>query len=166
MVEEMCLSGGAVRVDMALLTAPLTGIELKSDRDTLARLPAQMKVYNQVFGRMILIIGPKHLTKALALVPDWWGIFVATMAEDEAVSLEIVRPAGDNPKLSAKAVATLLWRAETLDLLKEHGLDKGFRTKNLRVLRKRLNEGVAGDEIVAAVSRTLSKRPGTWLPTK
>lgn len=163
-VEEMCLDRGTVRVDLALLTAPLLGVELKSDRDTLARLPAQMKHYNAVFGRMVLIVGAKHVEKALALIPEWWTLLIARH-DGDGVTLEIARDGRDNPNLSVKAVSDLLWRDETLALLTSRGLDKGWRTKRVAQLRRRLRENVAADVIVSAVSETLAARAG-WLPSK
>jgi hypothetical protein len=41
-VEEMGVWSGSVRIDIAIINGSLSGYELKSDRDTLDRLPHQL----------------------------------------------------------------------------------------------------------------------------
>src|SRR5689334_9253856 len=76
-LNEMGIRHGAVRADVVVINGRLHGYELKSDVDTLKRLPSQMQEYCAVFERMTLILAGKHLEKALDIVPEWWGIEVA-----------------------------------------------------------------------------------------
>ena len=50
-VEEMGIWSGSVRIDIAVINGELSGFELKSDRDTLERLPNQADLYSRVFDR-------------------------------------------------------------------------------------------------------------------
>jgi len=54
MVEEMGVWSGSVRIDIAIINGALTGYELKSDRDTLERLPRQLA------QRLLLHAGRHH----------------------------------------------------------------------------------------------------------
>src|SRR6185312_2727790 len=70
-VEEMGVWSGAVRVDIAVINGKLWGYELKSDSDTLERLPRQAEIYGKVFDRMTLIVGNRHADRAFKVVPRW-----------------------------------------------------------------------------------------------
>src|SRR5262245_39425246 len=77
LVEEMGIWSGSVRIDIALINGSLSGYELKSDSDTLERLPRQLAIYGRVFDYLHLVVGKRHADKARALLPDWWGVKVA-----------------------------------------------------------------------------------------
>src|SRR6266851_6542601 len=76
-VEEMGVWSGSVRIDVAVINGELTGYELKSDRDTLERLPVQADLYSRVFDRLTLVVARRHAQKARDCIPKWWGIVVA-----------------------------------------------------------------------------------------
>src|ERR1043166_9427743 len=78
-VEDMGVWSGSVRIDLAVINGELSGFELKSDRDTLERLPFQAALYSRVFDRVELIVGSHHAERAAAMVPDWWAVSVASM---------------------------------------------------------------------------------------
>src|SRR4051812_15627734 len=63
-LEEMGVWSGSVRIDVAVINGELNGYELKSDRDTLERLPLQADIYSRVFDRLELVVGQRHATKA------------------------------------------------------------------------------------------------------
>ncbi|HEX2652354.1 MAG TPA: sce7726 family protein, partial [Xanthobacteraceae bacterium] len=81
-VEEMGIWSGSVRIDIAVINGELCGFELKSDRDTLERLPLQSDLYSRVFDRVDLVIGRRHAQKAETYIPEWWGIQIASPADD------------------------------------------------------------------------------------
>ena len=76
-IEELGILHGSSRVDLAVVNGTLHGYELKSDRDDLQRLPEQVAAYITVFDLVTLVVGERHLRRALDLIPDWWGIKVA-----------------------------------------------------------------------------------------
>src|SRR5215212_6095693 len=71
--DELGLRHGAARVDIAVISGLIHGFELKSDYDTLQRLPSQVKIYNSVLDRITLVVGQRYIDKATALIPEWWG---------------------------------------------------------------------------------------------
>src|SRR6266849_4052905 len=75
--DELGVQHGVARIDLAVVNGELHGFELKSDRDTLARLPEQVESYGRVFDRVTLVVGERHVRGAVDLVPDWWGVRVA-----------------------------------------------------------------------------------------
>jgi len=60
-----------------VVNGKLHGYEIKSDADTLKRLPAQAEVYSAVFDLVTIVVGEHHLDTVRAIVPEWWGIVKA-----------------------------------------------------------------------------------------
>lgn len=123
-VEELGLEHGACRVDIAVVNGFLHGYELKSDADTLSRLPFQIDAYSKVLDRATLIAGERHIDAAIGLLPDWWGIKVATRGSRGAIHIETVRPVSNNPAASPVHIAQLLWRDEVIAILEGLGVEK------------------------------------------
>ncbi|MEW6355363.1 MAG: sce7726 family protein [Planctomycetota bacterium] len=139
-LEEVSMGCGAPRLDVLVVNGVLHGFELKSDRDTLKRLPRQASFYSCVLDHMTLVVGPRHLDKAERVVPDWWGITVAQANSCAGLSLSEVRVPQANPTADALAIARLLWRQEALTLLEENGLADGVRSKSRAHIHARLVE--------------------------
>lgn len=159
-VEEMGLWAGSVRVDIAVINDELSGIELKSDRDTLQRLPFQAEVYNRIFDRMELVVGSRHADKATPQVPNWWKITVAT-EKHGAIALETIRLGGRNLAPDPFLIAQLLWKDEALAILEAKGL-KGWRSKRVKFIHQRLASELSLAELSERVRATLKYRDG-WL---
>ncbi|HEX8532885.1 MAG TPA: sce7726 family protein [Allosphingosinicella sp.] len=137
-VEEMGVWAGSARIDVAVINGELAGFELKSDRDTLDRLPMQAEIYSLVFDRVCLVTTERHLRKARDLVPRWWGTYVAS---EDIIGRTVVRrqrASRLNPSRDPFIMAQLLWREEALALLARHGLEAGWRSKTAKALHRRL----------------------------
>ncbi len=160
-VEEMGIWSGTVRIDMAVINGRLTGYELKSDRDTLERLPTQAELYSKVFDEVCLVVGSKHAGRARRIIPRWWGVVVATSSKG-GVALERVRECKPNPAPDPLLVARLLWRDEALAALKDINLDRGYRSKSVAALHERLATSVPFADLSAIVRTALKRRDG-WL---
>jgi hypothetical protein len=72
--DELGLSCGATRVDVAAINGHLTGCEIKGSQDRLDRLPHQVDLYGQVLDFAILVAEPKFVERVADYVPDWWGV--------------------------------------------------------------------------------------------
>lgn len=160
-VEEMGIWSGSVRIDIAVINGELHGFELKSERDTLARLESQAELYSQVFDRMTLVTAKRHLDKAVAKIPSWWGITTAQF-EGERIVLTSFQDAARNPKVDPLQLARLLWRPEALAILERRGLSRGYKSRTADVIAARLTEVLSLSELSAEVRETLKDRAG-WL---
>lgn len=156
LLEELGLCQGDVRVDVAAVNGELSGFEIKSPSDTLARFPNQCKVYSKVVDRAWLVAPLKKLEKAD--VPEWWGQ-IGVFELDDRLALRVVRHAATNPKIHAMSLARLLWRDEALEVLRNAGRARGVMTKSRKVIWKRLIECVTLDDLRAAVRAALKRRP-------
>ena len=156
-VDELGIEQGAYRVDVAVVNGRLHGYEIKSDRDTLARLPAQSRAYARVFDEVTIVVSPSHVSAARKVVPDWWSVVVC----EQDGTLREVRAGGANPAVDVFALVQLLWRDEALEELELRGLATGLRSKTRRELWSALATSLAVDELRGVVRARLKNRR-TW----
>lgn len=160
-VQEMGIWSGAVRIDIAVINGELVGIELKSDRDTLGRLPKQVEYYGRVFDRMTLVVGSRLAKQAREIVPKWWGITIA-YDKNECIRLVNSRKARKNPGVDPFLVAKLLWKEEAINILEKYQLAKGWRSKSADMIHSRLAVNLPISTLTDEVRSALKRRHG-WL---
>lgn len=114
-LDELGLRNGEIRADIAVLNGKLIGYEIKTEKDNLSRLPAQVKAYNEVFDKSFIIVSKKHLDKAVSVIPDWWGIYLIEPKNEEFKFL-CFRKAKINKQQKTYSLAQLLWKAEALEV--------------------------------------------------
>jgi hypothetical protein len=156
-VDELGLNHGGSRVDVAVVNGHLHGFEIKSDVDNLARLRSQIVHYGAIMDCATLIATRTQAAKAMPELPDWWGLIVASSAED-GIRFETVRECATNPAPDPVAVARLLWRAEAVDLLGSLGAEPSILRKPRRFLYEALAERMSAQELGHAVRSTLKAR--------
>ena len=157
LIEELGLCRGRVRVDLAVVNGSLHGFEIKSDRDSLSRLPTQVEVYGKVLDRATLVVGDRFLPVAASLVPSWWGI-VHVSARHRGLVFKSVRRAVQNPRRDPRLLVELLWAAQALELLEQRDVARGVRGKPRRYLWDRVCEHFSVNEIAAVVRNRLKAR--------
>ncbi|WP_407353990.1 sce7726 family protein [Luteimonas sp. R10] len=123
-VEELGLNRGSCRVDVAVVNGLLHGYEIKSDADRLTRLPSQVESYSAVLDKATLVVSASHATRALPLIPEWWGVRIVTTGARGAVLIEPLRPARMNNGIEGAALALLLWRDELVAALTSLQIEK------------------------------------------
>ncbi len=136
--EELGVQHGTARIDIAVINGVMHGYEIKSDRDTLERLPGQMNEFNAVFDKLTLVVGKRHLYDAINIVPDWWGIIVAKIDANHEIFFQTIREAEDNKDQVGVSIARLLWKEEALQILEEQNKAKGVRSKPREFIYQRL----------------------------
>lgn len=158
-LDELGLWYGVARVDIAVVNGRMHGFEIKSDRDTLERLPEQARIYGRVLDRVTVVVGHVHSEAVRHIVPEWWGIKVAIRGPRGAVHFTELRAPTMNPAVDPVAVAALLWREELLEILDGMGAARGVRGKSRDVLSRRLTELLPLDDLRATVRARLKVRP-------
>lgn len=133
-VEELSVSYGDAIIDMAVINESLHGYEIKSEYDTLNRLPNQMTAYCKTFDFITIITGNKHLPHLLPLLPEWCGILIVTNKGGNEIIFTQYRKARKNNCTDKYSIAQLLWKDETIDILNECGISKGIKYKPKPVL--------------------------------
>lgn len=158
-IEEMAVCRGDARVDIAVVNGSLSGYEIKSDRDTLLRLPRQRAAYRQCFDTMTIVAGGRYLAAARRSVPPWWGI-IAALPTDDGPRFEPKRPARPNPRVTPKRVVQLLWRAEVIASLESEGVPVP-RSAKMRELWQALAVAAPRERVLEIVRERLKAR-GDW----
>jgi hypothetical protein len=154
--QEMGLCAGGRRVDVAVINGELSGFEIKSDHDTLARLAGQAAAYGRVLDRVTLITTNRYLAPAIEMLPAWWQIIRAESKADPYLTL--VRQGARNSGQDAMAIAQLLWREEALTELRRRGLGRGMGNKRRWLIWERLAAEVPMDELKTVVRDQLRAR--------
>jgi hypothetical protein len=159
-VEELGISQGRARVDLALINGTINGFEIKSDRDTLARLAGQRRLYNRCFDQMTVVSGDRHLRRIRRTIPAWWGII---RAKDSAtcVELEAVRAVQQNPAVDPSIVVQFLWRDETVRVLQQLGVPAPKGARRVSLLWSQLVSITTLDQLCDLVRKRLKAR-GNW----
>lgn len=158
-LNELGLCEGRARIDVAALNGELVGYEIKSERDTLDRLPRQIKYYDRVFDRLLLVTSECHLKGGIDFLPEHWGL-VTTRPEDDSVHLSTAREAEPNPNIDPYALSQLLWKPEVLSILENNDLDWGVRSKPRSAMWERLAENFSAREITRFVLKAWKNREG------
>lgn len=157
-LHELGLRHGAARVDVAVVNGALHGYEIKSDADTLERLPTQIATYGLVLDKATLVVGERHAQKAMALLPDWWGVKIATRGPRGGISLHEEKRARTNPSVDPVAVAELLWSNEVREILRGFGFIEKELRKPRAYLYRELAAAMELDELRDMTRRVLKGR--------
>lgn len=157
LLEELGLERGQTRLDVAVVNGSISGYEIKSDYDSVRRLPGQAKRYAKVLDQATLVASPHMLASARELVPSWWGLIAVTV-ECGTVRFKRIRRARQNPTKDLRVIVELLWQAEALDLLEQHGLARGIRSMSRSAAWDRIVKHLNGELVERVVRNRLKAR--------
>jgi hypothetical protein len=118
-VDEFWVPSSNERADIAVIGQSLDGFEIKTERDTLSRLPRQAAAYGRLFDRCTAVIAEKHSEQATEILPDWWGI--TTVYVNASVGFTVIRHPRRNVSVDPQTLVRLLWRDEAVTALRRLG---------------------------------------------
>lgn len=96
--DEVRLSKGTARADLVVVSgSELWILEIKSDRDSLARLREQSEPYSATADRLTLVVGWKLAAAALRIAPRWWEVWLAERCGLGDLRFVPLRDGGSNP---------------------------------------------------------------------
>lgn len=126
LIDEYAFAAGKEegRADVVAVNSHLYCYEIKSDQDSLSRLKRQIRIYGKAMDYLSVVTTEKHYAGAKRALPKSWGIYVFA---DGVVEPE--RFPTMNDKVEARVVAGLLWKETALQLLRQHGAERGFAKK-------------------------------------
>lgn len=154
-INELGLDFGASRIDVAVVNGILHGYEIKSDLDTLVRLPRQIQYYNRAFERMTIVVSRKYLEEVQYMIPSWWGIKVLSADQTRLIEVRKGRKVSfQDPSLIIK----LLWKKELEDLIDYLKLAKSYKKMRKNQLLLFLTKETDFSTLREYVYNTLKKR--------
>lgn len=157
-VDELKVSRGSSRMDVAVINGLIEGYEIKSDKDTLDRLPRQAEMFGLVVDRMTLVVGERHVEKAKMIVPDWWSIMTSLESDYGELKLTVAKKGRLNRTRDSRALVEMLERDEILAMMSVHGIDKGVRSAAYADLVDSSVKRLSRADISAFVKRMLKLR--------
>lgn len=157
-IDELGLRNGGVRADIAVVNGKLVGYEIKTERDTLARLPSQIQAYSEVFEKAFIILSDNHLEDALGLIPDWWGIYRIKRKTDGSFTFPCIRHARINRNQNTFTLARLLWKPEALELINSIFSDPFKTTLNKQAIYQLLSQNFSQKKMSKVVIQYLKQR--------
>lgn len=173
--EINCASFGPNRIDLLAVTKDrIAAVEVKSERDKLDRLPAQLASMQGVAHYAIAALHEKFLTPWKASYSDLPAFHEPDEARHAVVWAYPIRPrAGilgewplhsrwDKPKLlPPPSFIDLLWAAELRAIVRKHGLHKGPSGLDMPQMVDLLRWGLPGKILLAETCATLRSRACT-----
>lgn len=133
-VDELQICNGVARVDVAAINGALHGYEIKSESDTLIRLPNQIEQYNKVFDRLYFVCAENQIDKAYNMIPQWWGVYLVTNVDGQA-QLSIVRDSKENENLDSFSLLQFLNKDELICFGLKYDLGSPSSLKRLQKYR-------------------------------
>ncbi len=157
-VDELKVSRGSSRMDVAVVNGRIEGYEIKSDKDTLERLPRQAEMFGRVADRMTLVVGERHCDKAITIIPDWWSVMVPSFSSKGQLGLTLRRRGRLNISRESRALVEVLERDEIVAMLHAHGIDRGVRSARYADLVRHSIDRLSKDDISEFTKRVLKLR--------
>jgi hypothetical protein len=114
-VDEFWVPGSNARADLAVIGTHIDGFEIKTERDSLRRMPRQAGAYARLFDRCTAVVAGRLRDAAEQLLPPWWGL--TTVSVSGFQTFVDVRPARPNPAADPETLVRLLWRDEVMAAL-------------------------------------------------
>ena len=164
-IEELGICRGQVRIDLAVVNGFIHGYEIKSDRDSLRRLDGQVVLYSKVLDRATIVVGDRHLTETLSIVPRWWGVLLIESGP-KGPRFKTVRRSRNNPQRDSRSLVELLWLNDSIALLTERDVARGVRGRPRRMVWDRVCEHFEADDIATAVRSQLKARGAQLCPAR
>lgn len=120
-IHELKLPRNSARVDVAVVNGEIAAFEIKSDTDSLARLPRQVSCFNMVFDKICIVTTHRHQKSIENKVPQWWGIAIA---QDDGVEVDFIsaRKGRRNPNPDVIALLHALYVPELLSIVRVAGI--------------------------------------------
>lgn len=110
---------GSCKADLVILNGTATVYEIKSERDSLARLVNQVENYKRVFAKVNVIASESHIDGVLNTIPDDVGV----MCLSKRYRITSVREAADRPeRICPVTVFESLRMAEGISILRAMGV--------------------------------------------
>lgn len=161
-IEEFWTPVSHRRADLAVIGKELHGYEIKSEADTLRRLPRQVEEFSRIFDRCTAVVAEKHKERAEEILPAWWGLVIVEAGPTLAFRVE--RGSQRNRGVDLELVVRLLWRAELEEILTYHGVEPD-RAGGRSAMWQQVLSALRRPVICTAVRNALREREH-WLGQK
>lgn len=155
-LDELRICQARARADLAVVNGELAGFEIKSDVDRLDRLASQVRYYDRIFDRSVVVCAQRHVAVLRRRLPAFWGLWVVEVAA-EGLTLRVDRPAEPNVGTSKRDRLALLRRDEMAEVF-ERCIGGDARRMQRMALVATLVDALDSRRAAAEVRRCLCAR--------
>ncbi len=144
------------RIDAILVADRICGFEIKSDVDSLRRLPRQVQIYGPALERATLVVGDRYAQSVVDILPSWWAIW--TVRQNRGGLRLVTRRRGRlNPDVQPYVVASFIPRDTLVSFLREQGFGR-LSTLSVDDLRWLLVESNSKNAVLTLARSTMMSR--------
>ena len=155
-IDEFSSSYSSARIDISVLNGSLHGYEIKSERDTLERLPKQVEYYSKIFEYLTVVTTQKYTEKINEIIPDFFGLFIVEKKAND-LKLKKIKYPKKNKNIDYFELTKLLWKDELKEVLKENNIKKVSSLTRLELTIK-ATENISPDIIRRFVLKKIKNR--------
>ena len=162
-IFEEKVTGISITDALGVIDGQLIGFEIKSDRDTYARLKRQTADYDLLCDVNYLVVGKSHRKQADQHIPAHWGIICVyeeeklPQKEKKRIIVEIDQIPGVNPNVKIERQLDLLWRPELATLQEWNEMPK-YAQKSKAFVREKILERVPQETMKHQITDLLFER--------
>lgn len=141
-INEMVVSNWARRADIAVANGRLYGFEIKSEFDSLKRLPGQIESFQKHFDKVTVVAASKFIPDIVKSYPSEVGV-LEVFTKGAGFELRQIRPGRISEVRDNSSIASLMTKVEIERLLRSEnvsfksGLSRKELVSNLSVVPTR-----------------------------
>ena len=148
-IDEFSGGYSTARIDISVLNGSFHGYEIKSERDTLERLPNQIEYYRKIFEYITIVTTEKYVEKI-------FGVFVVQKNRN-GLKLKKIKSPKKNKNIDYWELSKLLWKDELKEILRENKIKKVSSLTRLE-LTKKVAENIPNNSIKKFVLMKIKNR--------
>lgn len=150
LISEMVVDNWSRRADVVLANGKLWGFEIKSEADSLSRLPGQIDTFSRTFEKLTIVVASKFESQAKAMLPEGVGLWVEVSGQ----LVEKVRPRAS--LLTKEAALRLMTVTELRSFLVCNGITNTSGMSRARLVSVAL--GFPQSDLAAAARDAVKRR--------
>lgn len=120
-INEMVVANWSRRADVAIANGRLSAFEIKSDADTLKRLPGQVDLFSSHFDKVTLVVATKFVSTVLENYPPEIGV-LEVVSDGGSIRLRQARAGRIVETKDASVLSSFLTKSDLCRLLRNEGL--------------------------------------------
>lgn len=151
LISEMTVANWSRRADVVLANGKLWAFEIKSDADSLARLPGQITAFCTYFEKFTVVAAERFEATILAMIPEGVGVWIVNA---EGTVKQKIAPR--QAQLSKAAYISLMTATELRRLLTANGFRAAKEAH--RVDLERTAAGLPTSDLASAARDAVKRR--------
>lgn len=134
-INEMVVANWSRRADIAVANGRLYAYEIKSDADTLKRLPGQVELFSSHFDKLTLVVASKFVSSVLESYPPEVGV-LEVVSERGIIRLRQARAGRIVENKNSAILSSFLTKSDLCRLLRREGIKVSLDSPRSELVRQ------------------------------